>query len=206
MTLSVISAIAIRRWLRRLGGPGLFLVGIGDGSPLPLPGSTDVLLVILAGRRDPWWPYYAFMATIGAVIGGYLTYSLAEKGEQSMLEKRIGRQKAQKLYSQFKAHGFATVFASAVLPPPFPASPVVLTAGAMHYPRKNFLLTLAFGRSVRYFALGFVAHIFGRRILRTFSPYYLPVLYGLIAAAVLGTIGALLYFKWYRPRQHPQHA
>jgi membrane protein YqaA with SNARE-associated domain len=168
------------------------------------------LLVILAARRHtPLWPYYAFMATLGAVVGGYLTYRLAEKSEKETLEKKIGRPRAQKLYDRFKTHGFATVVAAAILPPPFPTSPIVLTAGALHYPRNNFLLALTLGRALRYFALGLAAHLYGRAILRVFANYYQPLLYTLIVLAVLGAASTLLYFKWYRPRhrdQHPQHA
>jgi membrane protein YqaA with SNARE-associated domain len=206
LSLSLISAAGLWRWLHRLGGPGLIGVGILDGSPVPVPGGTDVFLIVLASHRDAWWPFYALMGTLGTVIGGYLTYSLAAKGEKETLEKRIGKRTAAKLYSRFKAHGFATVFTGVLLPPPFPAFPVILTAGALHYPRKNFLAALGLGRAVRYFILAFAAHIYGRALLRTLANYYKPFLYALIAAAVLGTVGALVYFKWYRPTHRPQHA
>jgi membrane protein YqaA with SNARE-associated domain len=203
----LVSGSALWLWLRRLGGPGLILIGIVDGSPLPLPGSTDALLIILAGNHGNWWPYYALMATVGAVIGGYLTYQIAEKGEEKTIEKKIGRRKAKKLYDRFKGHGFATVVTGAVLPPPFPLFPVILTAGALQYPRKNFLMALILGRGARYFALAFLAHLYGRALLRMFSQYYQPLLYALIGLVVCGAVGALLYFKWYRPRrQNPQHA
>jgi membrane protein YqaA with SNARE-associated domain len=207
--LSLALVSGIWTWIHRLGGPGLIVVGIVDGSAIPLPGSIDVFLIILAAHHRQWWPYYALMATVGAVVGGYLTYRLAEKGGEETLERKIGRQRAKKLYDRFKTHGFATVVVGAVLPPPFPTFPVVLTAGALQYPWKNFLLALTLGRSVRYFALGFVAHIYGKVIIATLSQYYKPLLYALIALAVLGALGALVYFKWYRPRhqhQHPQHA
>lgn len=204
MTLSLTVASGIWTWVHRLGGPGLIVVGIVDGSAVPIPGSIDVFLIILAAQHREWWPYYAFMATLGAVIGGYLTYRLAEKGGEETLEKRIGQQKAKKIYKRFKAHGFATVVTGAVLPPPFPTFPVILTAGALQYPRKNFLLALIVGRAARYFAVGFVAHIYGKAIIQTLSQYYKPLLYAFITLAVLGALGALFYFKWYRPRH--QHA
>lgn len=53
---------------------------------------------------------------------------------------------------------------------------------------------------------GFVAHIYGNAIIHTLSQYYKPLLYTLIALAVLGGLGALFYFKWYRPRHQHQHA
>ncbi len=60
-------------WLGHLGGPGLILLGILDNSVVPVPGSMDVLTIVLAANQRDWWPYYAAMATVGSLIGGYLT-------------------------------------------------------------------------------------------------------------------------------------
>ena|SRR5438270_9456773 len=187
-------------WIHRLGGPGLILLGIADNSVIPLPGSMDAFTILLTAHRPNWWPYYAFMATIGAVLGGYLTYRLAEKGGEETLEKKIGKQRARKVYKKFEKHGFATVFLGAVLPPPFPMVPVLMAAGVLQYPRKKFLSALAAARGARFFAIAFVAHIYGSSIINFFSKYYEPVLYALITLAIIGGISALLYFKWYRPR------
>jgi membrane protein YqaA with SNARE-associated domain len=61
------------RWLIHLGGPGLILLGLADNSLIPLPGSTDIVTILLAAHRRDMWVYYALMATAGAVLGGYLT-------------------------------------------------------------------------------------------------------------------------------------
>src|SRR5580658_975048 len=34
-------------WLIHLGGPGLILLGIADNSLIPLPGSTDIVTILL---------------------------------------------------------------------------------------------------------------------------------------------------------------
>lgn len=36
------------------------------------PGSVDVFLILLSAHRRAWWAYYALMATLGEVLGGYL--------------------------------------------------------------------------------------------------------------------------------------
>jgi membrane protein YqaA with SNARE-associated domain len=69
----------------------------------------DVFVILLSAQRREWWLYYAFMAVLGAVLGGYLTYRLAEKGGEETLEKEIGKDRAQKVYDKFKKRGFATV-------------------------------------------------------------------------------------------------
>ena len=188
------------KWLHRLGGPGLILLGIADNSLIPLPGSMDVFVIVLSAHHREWWFYYALMATAGALVGGYLTYRLAEKGGTETLEKKIGKQRAESVYKRFERHGFTTMFVGAVLPPPFPIVPFLMAAGVLQYPRKKFLAGLGAGRAARFFAVAFVAHIYGRVIIRWFSRYYEPVLYALIGLAVVGAIAALTYFKWYRAK------
>lgn len=190
------------KWIYRLGGPGLILLGIADNTPfVSVPaGGMEVFIILLAAHHHEWWPYYAFMATVGEVLGGYWTYRLAEKGGQQTLEKKVGKPRAEKLYKSFEKRGFMTVFTGSVLPPPFPFTPVLMAAGIMQYPREKFCSALTAGRAVRYFAVAYLGSIYGRRVIGFFSRYYRPTLYFLIALAVMAGIGALIYFKWYRPR------
>src|SRR5208283_3054924 len=100
--LHLLAAVPIWRRLRRLGGPGLVLLGIADNSVIPLTGSMDVLTIWLAARhREPWF-YYALMATIGAVLGGYITYALARKGGKEAMERKLSKRRAAKVYKRFE--------------------------------------------------------------------------------------------------------
>src|SRR5713226_8374313 len=94
--------IPIFRRLRRLGGPGLVLLGIADNSVVPLTGSMDVLTIWLAARHREPWPYYALMATIGAVIGGYITYALACKGGKETMERKLSRKRSAQFFGAFE--------------------------------------------------------------------------------------------------------
>jgi membrane protein DedA with SNARE-associated domain len=201
LLLVVVRSSPLWTWLHRLGGPGLIVLGLLDNSAIPLPGSMDVFVIVLAAHHRAWWPYYAFMAVVGAVVGGYVTYRLAEKGGEETLEKKVGKKRAEKVYRKFKKHGFSTIVVGAILPPPFPVVPFLIAAGALQYPKKNFIAALATGRAVRFFALAYVAHLYGEQIISWGSHYYKPILYSLIALAVLGAISALVYFKWWRPKK-----
>lgn len=192
-------------WLLRLGGPGLIAIGLIDNSVVPIPGGMDFFVILLAANHPQWWFYYAFMAVAGALIGGYLTYRLAKKGGKEELEKKIGEKRAQKVYDRFAKGGFSTVLVTSLLPPPFPMVSVLMAAGVMQYPPRKFLSALAIGRAIRFFALAFLGRLYGTAIVGWFSRYYKPFLYVLIALAVAGSIAALLYFKWYRPRHKLQN-
>jgi membrane protein YqaA with SNARE-associated domain len=187
------------RWLRRLGGLGLIPLGIADNSLVPLPGSMDILTIWLAAGQRAWWPYYAAMATLGAVIGGYLTYGLAREGGRETLQKRLPGKKIEKVYRTFERWGFGAVVVPALLPPPFPIVPFLLAAGAMQYPRRKFLGALALGRGVRFTLLAVLGALYGTHIVHFFGQYYRPALLTLIGLAILGAMIAL--FKYFRFRQ-----
>lgn len=202
--LSLLFANSMWNWLQRLGGPGLILLGVADNSVVPLPGSMDVFVILLSAHQRAWWPYYGFMGTVGAVLGGYITYRLAEKGGEETLAKKVGQQRVQKVYKRFEKHGFATVFIGAILPPPVPIVPFLMAAGVLRYPTKKFLAALSAGRSVRFFGVAYLGHIYGDSIIGWLSQYYEPLLYALISLGVVAGIAALVYFKWYRPKKQKE--
>jgi membrane protein YqaA with SNARE-associated domain len=195
-----VAALFVWRWLIRMGGPGLVLLGIADNSVVPLTGSMDVLTIWLAAGHRDLWPYYAVMATVGAVIGGYITYALGKRGGKEAIEHRFKKQRAEKLFKRFDRWGFRTIAVSAILPPPFPLVPVLLAAGGLQYPRRKFLGALSLGRSVRYFLVAGLGSLYAKQITAFFNRYYKPALIVLIALAVLGGVFALI--EYLRSRHH----
>ena len=57
---------SFRRWIFNLGALGFIPLGLLDSSFIPLPGSMDVLTIILSAQRADLWLFYAVMATIQA--------------------------------------------------------------------------------------------------------------------------------------------
>jgi membrane protein YqaA with SNARE-associated domain len=192
------AAVSMSRRLHRLGGIGLVLLGIADNSVVPLTGSMDVLTIWLAAHHREPWPYYALMATIGAVLGGYITYSLARKGGKQAMERRLSKRRAAKVYKEFERWGFGAIAVPAVLPPPFPFVPFLLAAGAMQYSRKKFLGALVLGRGVRYTIVAGLGALYGRHIVRFFAKYDKPALAVLIVLAVVGGVLSLIQYLRYR--------
>ena len=192
--LHLLLAVPIWRQLRHLGGVGLVLLGLADNSIVPLTGSMDVLTIWLAARHQEPWPYYAFMATLGAVIGGYITYALARKGGQETMERKLSKKRAAQFSKAFARWGFASVAIPALMPPPFPFLPFLLAAGAMQYSRKKFLTALTLGRGVRYLIVAWLGFHYGRHILRFFSRYDKLAVSVLIGFAVVGGILTLIQY------------
>jgi membrane protein YqaA with SNARE-associated domain len=197
-------ATAMWRTLHRLGGFGQLLLGIADNSVVPLTGSADVLTIWLAARRPDLWPYYAFMATVGAVIGGYITYSLARKGGKETLEYKLSKKSAAKVCKRFERWGFGAVAIPAILPPPFPIVPFILAAGALQYSRRKFLGALTLGRAVRYTIIAGLGALYGNSITAFFSRYYKPALGILVGLSLIGVAGAVWqYLRHRREKPHP---
>jgi membrane protein YqaA with SNARE-associated domain len=193
-------AASVASRLRHLGGIGLILLGLADSSVVPLPGSMDVLTIFLAARHHDLWWYYALMATIGSVIGGYITYSLARKGGKEAFERKLSGKKAAKVFERFERWGFGAVAVPALLPPPFPLVPFLLAAGAMQYSRKKFVAALALGRALRFTIVAGLGAMYGRHIVRFFSQYYNPALFTLVALAVVGGIVSLVQYYRFKNR------
>ncbi|MGC1372086.1 MAG: VTT domain-containing protein [Candidatus Sulfotelmatobacter sp.] len=201
LSLHLLLAVSIWHKLRSLGGPGLVLLGIADNSVVPLTGSMDVLCIWLAARHNEPWPYYAAMATLGALIGGYITYALAHKGGKEAMEHRLSKKKADQVEKRFQRWGFWAVAIPALMPPPFPFVPFLIAAGAAQYPRKRFLGSLALGRGVRYVIEAFLGFHYGRGILHFFRQYYEPALGILIGLAVIGGVISLIEYFRYKKRR-----
>lgn len=197
---SLVVAVSFWHWLRHLRSLGLIAVGIADNSVIPMPGSMDVLTIWLAASERQYWPFYAFMAIVGALLGGYITYALARKGGKEALDRKLKKKQAEKIYRRFKRWGFWAVTLPAVLPPPFPIVPFLLAAGALQYPRKRFLGALALGRGIRFTILAGLGAIYGNAIAGFFSRYYESALAILIGLAVIGGILAMIEYIRYKKR------
>jgi membrane protein YqaA with SNARE-associated domain len=181
----------VRHWIDQLGGVGLIPLGLLDNSVLPLPGSMDVLTIVLASRDPRLWPYYAGMATIGSVIGAFVTFRLARKGGKETLKRKLSAARAERIVKIFSRWGFWSIAIAALMPPPVPMVPFVIAAGATQYSTEKFLIALTLGRAIRYTALALLGVRYGRSIVRVLAPHGHPYLYVGIAAAVI--IGVVLF-------------
>jgi membrane protein YqaA with SNARE-associated domain len=195
-------------WLVSLGGVGLFGVSIIDSSviPLPLPGSTDLLLIILAvhrGTSSISVALLALCAIAGSILGGYLTWSAGRKGGEVALEKHVPKRFLKRINGWVEKHGAWSIGIAALLPPPVPLTPFLLVAGALNVPRGRFLIFYSLARTIRYGGLAWLAVTYGRRFVHAWQKQLAgwanPVLWIYGVLLVLG-IG-YGFWKWRKARQ-----
>jgi membrane protein YqaA with SNARE-associated domain len=196
-------ARSARHWIFHLGAVGFIPLGLLDSSIIPLPGSMDVLTIVLSARNADFWLYYALMATVGSVIGGYVTYRLARKGGKETLARKFPRRKLEKIYKIFERWGFTAILIPALLPPPAPMVPFLLAAGAMQYSVKKFLVALTLGRIVRYSILAYLAARYGRQVLSLMSKLQHPVLIITIAVVATAIVALVIILRSKRHKSAP---
>ena len=175
------------------------MVGIVDGSLVPLPGSLDLLTIVLAAHNHQYWLMYAASAWIGSVSGGYFTFKLGQKGGKELLEKRVPKKRLQRVSKWMEKRSSLALFLPTLLPPPTPVSYFVLAAGAMQISLRTFVLSFGTGRAVRYLLLAYFGTRYGHQIIAWARQNYSHILYGLLSLAALG--GIILAGWWLKRRQ-----
>lgn len=158
------------RWLTHLGVLGLFLVAVVDSSviPLPLPGSTDLLLLWLVAHNGDSL-LLAACAIIGSLAGGYTTWEIGRKGGQAALQRYVPAHLLDRIVGWVERHRVLAVFLPAVLPPPIPLLPFALASGALGVSRGRFLVVFGTARCLRYSFIAWLGATYGRRIVRLWS-------------------------------------
>ncbi|MGA2351041.1 MAG: VTT domain-containing protein [Terracidiphilus sp.] len=157
-------------WLTHLGAPGLFFVAVVDSSviPLPLPGSTDLLLLwLVAHRGDPW--LLTPCAIVGSILGGYSTWVIGHKGGETALGHYVPARLLKRVVVWVEHHPILAIFLPAMLPPPIPLQPFVLASGALGVSSRRFLAVFGAARSVRYSLIAWLGVTYGRKIVRLWS-------------------------------------
>ncbi len=179
------------------GTLGLFAVSVIDSSiiPLPLPGSTDLLLILLvAHHANPILA--AVAATAGSILGGYFTWGAGAKGGEAALPHYMPKRLVKRVTGQVEKNGVLVVSAFALLPPPFPMMPFLLAAGALGVSRKKFLVAFSVARAVRYSLVAWLAEVYGRPMARAFR-HYLAGWSDILMWVYLGLMAlAILYGLW----------
>lgn len=180
----------------RAGWLGLLTVGILDSSFLMLPLGNDFLLLGLAARHHNRVPLYVAAATLGSVLGVLLTLWLSRKGGDRLAKGRRGRT-WKYVEKQMKEKAGWSLTLGSLMPPPFPFTVFVATAGALKVPLKKAISYIAAGRLLRFTIEGVLAIYYGRWILSfAQSSAFRDVAIAMLVIAVAGS--AYTIYSWVR--------
>jgi membrane protein YqaA with SNARE-associated domain len=191
---------AFVHFLFHAGVAGLFLVSIVDSSfvPLPIPGLTDIMLVLYAAQHENPWVLIA-VAAVGSALGGLFSHKVGQSGGMAFIEKRTPPRMFKRVTGWMESHAILAVALPAILPPPMPLSPFVLAAGALNMSRKKFMWTFTLSRLARHaFAVWLGVH-YGRSVLefwRKFTSTWGTTILIVLWTGILLSVGYALWQLW----------
>ena len=174
-----------------LGLVGVFLVSIVDSSfvPLPVPGVTDIMLILFAAQKMNVF-VLVLIATAGSALGGYFSYQVGQSGGMAFLEKHVPKRIFKRVCGWMESHAILAVALPALLPPPMPLSPFVLAAGALKMSRTRFMTAFTISRGIRHAIAVWLGIAYGPQVLalwgRFSAKYATPVLIFLWTAILIG--------------------
>jgi membrane protein YqaA with SNARE-associated domain len=187
--------------LFHLGLFGLFLVSVVDSSfvPLPIPGVTDIMVVVYAASHTNVVLLVA-IATLGSAGGGLFSYTVGHAGGHKFLEKHVPAVLLTRVTKWMERHALLAVSLPAILPPPMPLSPFVLVAGASSMSRRKFMTAFTLSRLVRHAIAAWLGVHYGKDVLHLWARFSdrwgVPVLITVWAIILIFT--GIAIWKLYR--------
>jgi membrane protein YqaA with SNARE-associated domain len=186
---------------------GAFLMAALDTSMLFfLPFGIDALVIFLAARNEDLFWLYPILATAGSLAGAAVTFWIGRKAGGGGLERLVPGKRLERLRCKVSERGAVALAIPALLPPPFPLTPFILTCGALDVDRWRFFATFGTVRLLRFGAEAALARVYGRGVLRILQsePFQIAVI-AFVVIAVLGTIisAILLWRSTHQKRLSP---
>jgi membrane protein YqaA with SNARE-associated domain len=171
-----------------------------------LPFGIDALVIYLSARNGMFFWIYPLLAAAGSVTGAAVTYWVGRKAGEMGLEHFVPSHRFERFRRRVQKQGAFAMALAALLPPPFPLTPFVLTCGALEIDRWIFFSIFGLMRLMRFGGEAALARVYGRGVLRVIeSELFQMVAGGFIIIAVAGTLisAILLWRNVRRPRLRP---
>jgi membrane protein YqaA with SNARE-associated domain len=168
-----------------------------------MPLGIDALVVYLAARDHELFWIHPLLATAGSLAGAAVTFWIGKKAGDVGLERFVPSRRLERLRCRVRDSGALAVAVPALMPPPFPLTPFILTCGALDVDARRFFVTFGAVRLLRFGGEALLARAYGGGILRVLeSDGFQMVIAGFIVIAVIGTIvsGVMLWRSTHRSR------
>ena len=168
-----------------------------------LPFGDDGVVIYLAARHHELFWLYPILATTGSAAGAALTFWIGEKAGEHGLERLVSARRLERMRCKVRDNGAIAMAVPALLPPPFPLTPFILTCGALAVDRTRFFLTFSAMRLLRFGVEAMLARRYGRGILRVLQSdsFQLVVLVFIVVALVGTVVSAALLWRGTRSRR-----
>ena len=104
------------------------------------------------------------IVTAASLIGAALTYWVGRTVGEVGLPRLMSPRNLERMKAAVERAGAGRLAAAAVLPPPFPLTPFVLTCGALDVDRRRFFVVFGLMRLMRFSAVALLARQYGNYV------------------------------------------
>jgi membrane protein YqaA with SNARE-associated domain len=166
-----------------------------------VPLGSDALVVVLASTRGEMFWLFPPIVTAISLIGAALTYWVGRSAGEVGLPRLVSSPHLDRMKSTVQKAGAGRLAAAAVLPPPFPLTPFVLTCGALDLDRRRFFLVFGLMRLIRFSAVALLARQYGDRVRQILESQELQtgVIVVVLIAITAMIASAVMLFRRTRP-------
>jgi len=165
----------------KYGVPALFILSLSESSFFPIP--PDVLLIALALGVQSKALYFAFICSLGSVLGAIIGYTIGyfswwnSLGEYSVVAMfffnhipGFSSEIFTSIQQKFDLYNFFIVFTAGFTPIPFKI--ITISAGAFNINFPMFIIASTISRSARFFLVALLIKKFGKPITSFIDKYF----------------------------------
>ncbi len=177
------------------GVTGLFILSFIESFISPI--LPDLLLIPMALALPQEAVYYAAIATLGSVLGGFVGYGAGNRFGIPLVKRFVPEGQADKIREWIEKYGGWAVFFAAMAPIPYKF--VSISAGVFRISLPVFFLASVLGRGKRFMLEGVLIYYYGPKaieLIKSSTDNFI------IMSGVILLIG-ILAFVWYRRGRVP---
>jgi len=170
----------------------LFGVSFIESSFFPIPPDVMLIPMVLAERLKAWW--FAFIATVGSVLGGVAGYLIGlylfDLIGQPVIDFYGFGEKFESFRTQYNDYGAWIVFIAGVTP--FPYKVITIASGATELNFMVFMVASLLARGLRFYVVAALLYWFGPPI-RAFIEKRLGLVFTVFVILLIGGFVAIKY-------------
>lgn len=168
---------ALKKWVENFADKpyaslALFLIAFMESSFFPIP--PDVLLIAIALLKPSFSFRYAFVCSVGSVLGGMFGYLLGFQFYELIGKKIIEFYHLQDEYiavkSMYDKNAFIAIAIAGFTPIPYKV--FTIAAGAFQINFHTLVIASALSRSARFFLVAGLIYFFGPKIKTFIDKYF----------------------------------
>lgn len=183
---------------------GVCILAAADSSLIFfLPFAVDLGVVLTVARNPKFFWFYAILYSAMSMLGAATTFYIGKRLGEAGLERFLSEHKAKKVMSRIQKKGAIAIAALDMIPPPFPFTAFILTAGALEVSTIRFFVAMFCFRLARFGSEALLASIFGTRVIRIVESPVAYVIAEIFTVIIVGGSAISVYMFLRKVRRGP---